>query len=347
MAGVMGGLRTACTADTVDVLFEAAFFPPSAIAGRGRRYGLVTDAGQRFERGVDPVHQERAQSNAPRSCCSKSRAARPVPLQVVQDEAHLPRRAEVALRRERIAQTARHADRRQRREGARSSRSACASSPNDDGLARHAAVASLRHLHRSRPHRRTRAHRRIRSHRRSGRARRQKVRAAAGAGAGRRRRRSRSWPRAATRKPSPTRSSIRRCRTNCFPAATRQCSAIPISSDMARHARVAVAGPDQGRARQSAPPAGPHSSVRARRAFRTPRRRDRSARRHRDRRAPPGAVGRRGHAGGFLRREAGSRSAVCAHRRAGRVRLHRRHAAVSASRAEARESRGAARPSAG
>jgi phenylalanyl-tRNA synthetase beta chain len=60
MAGVMGGARTMCGAETVDVLFEAAFFAPPAIAGRGRRYGLVTDAGQRFERGVDPANQERA-----------------------------------------------------------------------------------------------------------------------------------------------------------------------------------------------------------------------------------------------------------------------------------------------
>ena len=64
MAGVMGGARTMCSADTVDVLFEAAFFAPAAIAGRGRRHGLVTDAGQRFERGVDPAHQERAIARA-------------------------------------------------------------------------------------------------------------------------------------------------------------------------------------------------------------------------------------------------------------------------------------------
>jgi len=33
MAGVMGGARTMCGAETVDVLFEAAFFAPAAIAG--------------------------------------------------------------------------------------------------------------------------------------------------------------------------------------------------------------------------------------------------------------------------------------------------------------------------
>ncbi|MFM8844862.1 MAG: phenylalanine--tRNA ligase subunit beta [Gammaproteobacteria bacterium] len=54
MAGVMGGERTAVSAATRRVLFEVAWFAPAAIAGRGRRYGLTTDACQRFERGVDP-----------------------------------------------------------------------------------------------------------------------------------------------------------------------------------------------------------------------------------------------------------------------------------------------------
>ena len=54
MAGVMGGMRTSVTPQTRRVLFEVAWFAPRAIAGRGRRYGLVTDASQRFERGVDP-----------------------------------------------------------------------------------------------------------------------------------------------------------------------------------------------------------------------------------------------------------------------------------------------------
>jgi phenylalanyl-tRNA synthetase beta chain len=54
MAGVMGGARTAVSPQTCRVLFEVAWFAPAAIAGRGRRYGLTTDASQRFERGVDP-----------------------------------------------------------------------------------------------------------------------------------------------------------------------------------------------------------------------------------------------------------------------------------------------------
>lgn len=54
LAGVMGGTRTSVTPETRRVLFEVAWFAPSAIAGRGRRHGLTTDASQRFERGVDP-----------------------------------------------------------------------------------------------------------------------------------------------------------------------------------------------------------------------------------------------------------------------------------------------------
>jgi phenylalanyl-tRNA synthetase beta chain len=60
MGGVMGGEESGIAGSTSDVFLEAAFFDPDTIAGRGRRYGLVTDASQRFERGVDPHLQERA-----------------------------------------------------------------------------------------------------------------------------------------------------------------------------------------------------------------------------------------------------------------------------------------------
>ncbi|HKE96808.1 MAG TPA: phenylalanine--tRNA ligase subunit beta, partial [Povalibacter sp.] len=60
MAGVMGGEDSGISDATTDVFLEVAFFQPDAVAGRGRRYGLITDASQRFERGVDPRLQERA-----------------------------------------------------------------------------------------------------------------------------------------------------------------------------------------------------------------------------------------------------------------------------------------------
>src|SRR3569833_1695371 len=63
-AGIMGGQRTAVSPETVDVFFEIAWFSPSAIAGRSRRWGLVTDASQRYERGVDPTLQQRAMERA-------------------------------------------------------------------------------------------------------------------------------------------------------------------------------------------------------------------------------------------------------------------------------------------
>jgi len=53
LAGIMGGDRTAVSLDTKDIFLEAAFWWPSAIQGRGRRFNFSTDAAHRFERGVD------------------------------------------------------------------------------------------------------------------------------------------------------------------------------------------------------------------------------------------------------------------------------------------------------
>lgn len=64
LAGVMGGARTAISAHSSDIVLEVAWFKPEAIAGRARRYGLLTDASQRFERGVDWRGQERALARA-------------------------------------------------------------------------------------------------------------------------------------------------------------------------------------------------------------------------------------------------------------------------------------------
>ena len=53
LAGIMGGDSTKADLDTCQVLLEAAFFFPDAIAGRARRYNFASDASHRFERGVD------------------------------------------------------------------------------------------------------------------------------------------------------------------------------------------------------------------------------------------------------------------------------------------------------
>lgn len=53
LAGIMGGDHTAVSDDTRNVYVEAAFWWPEAVAGRSRRFNFATDAGHRFERGVD------------------------------------------------------------------------------------------------------------------------------------------------------------------------------------------------------------------------------------------------------------------------------------------------------
>lgn len=55
IAGVMGGADTEVTAATTDLLVEAAHFAAVSVGRSARRHKLVTEAGRRFERGVDPV----------------------------------------------------------------------------------------------------------------------------------------------------------------------------------------------------------------------------------------------------------------------------------------------------
>ncbi|HJV60406.1 MAG TPA: phenylalanine--tRNA ligase subunit beta [Albitalea sp.] len=100
LAGIMGGDRTAVSDDTRNVYVEAAFWWPEAVAGRSRRYNFSTDAGYRFERGVDPAltveHIERITQLIIEICGGE---AGPMDDQVVA----LPERKPVALRVERAA----------------------------------------------------------------------------------------------------------------------------------------------------------------------------------------------------------------------------------------------------
>ncbi len=52
-AGISGGINHSVSKKTRNFLIESAFFDPSTIKGKARRYGFQTDASQRFERGVD------------------------------------------------------------------------------------------------------------------------------------------------------------------------------------------------------------------------------------------------------------------------------------------------------
>lgn len=54
LAGIMGGNHCAVSNETKNIYVEAAYWLPSAIQGRARRFNFSTDAAHRFERGVDP-----------------------------------------------------------------------------------------------------------------------------------------------------------------------------------------------------------------------------------------------------------------------------------------------------
>ena len=101
LAGIMGGLSTAVSANTTNVFFEAAFWPQEVIAGRARGYGLHTDASLRFERGVDPDGQARAVERATELLLEFAGGA-VGPLTDVRHPDRLPKRLPVALRRSRL-----------------------------------------------------------------------------------------------------------------------------------------------------------------------------------------------------------------------------------------------------
>jgi phenylalanyl-tRNA synthetase beta chain len=102
LAGIMGGEKSGIAPDTRDVFLEVAFFAPDAIAGRARRYGMLTDASQRFERGVDPRQQERALERATRLLMDIA-GGQPGPAVLTQVETQQPKRPSVTLRPERVA----------------------------------------------------------------------------------------------------------------------------------------------------------------------------------------------------------------------------------------------------
>lgn len=54
LSGIMGGNHCAVSDATKNIYVEAAYWLPSAIQGRARRFNFSTDAAHRFERGVDP-----------------------------------------------------------------------------------------------------------------------------------------------------------------------------------------------------------------------------------------------------------------------------------------------------
>ena len=98
LAGIMGGDATAVTDDTKHIYVEAAFWWPKSIAGRSRRFNFSTDAGHRFERGVDPAltvdHIERITQLIIDICGTPTTTCGPV----VDHQVNMPTLAPVTLR---------------------------------------------------------------------------------------------------------------------------------------------------------------------------------------------------------------------------------------------------------
>lgn len=55
LGGIVGGVKTGCEDDTVNVYLECAYFDPLRIARTGRSLQVTSDARYRFERGIDPA----------------------------------------------------------------------------------------------------------------------------------------------------------------------------------------------------------------------------------------------------------------------------------------------------
>jgi len=100
LAGIMGGEHSGIGDDTTRVFLEGAFWNPKVIQGKARRLGFVTDAGFRFERGVDfaqsPWAVERATQLVLDICGGEAGA-------LVDVRGEFPRRDPVRVREARIA----------------------------------------------------------------------------------------------------------------------------------------------------------------------------------------------------------------------------------------------------
>jgi len=101
MAGIMGGEDSGVTESTRDVLLEAAFFSPLAIAGKARSYGLHTDSSHRFERGVDSQLQQQAMERAT-TLLLEIVGGQAGPITEAKSDADLPQAKPLALRRNRV-----------------------------------------------------------------------------------------------------------------------------------------------------------------------------------------------------------------------------------------------------
>jgi phenylalanyl-tRNA synthetase beta chain len=102
LAGIMGGEHSGIADDTTRVYLEGAFWNPAVIQGKMRRLGFASDAGYRFERGVDFDGCARAVDRATQLILEIC-GGRVGPLADVIAPDYLPRRDPVRVRASRVA----------------------------------------------------------------------------------------------------------------------------------------------------------------------------------------------------------------------------------------------------
>jgi phenylalanyl-tRNA synthetase beta chain len=103
IGGVIGGLESAVSDSTQDIMLESAWFSPATIVGRARRLGLATESAHRFERGVDPTLQRQAMERATELIVAIA-GGKPGPVVEALNRKHLPEQKAVRLRPERVNQ---------------------------------------------------------------------------------------------------------------------------------------------------------------------------------------------------------------------------------------------------
>lgn len=102
IAGVMGGLESGVTEASYSVFIESAYFNPVSVRLSAKRFGLMTDASYRFERGIDPELQIRAIERMTSLLLECSSNAKAGPIIEVKSDSHLPKNPEISLRLKRI-----------------------------------------------------------------------------------------------------------------------------------------------------------------------------------------------------------------------------------------------------
>ncbi len=101
IAGIMGGEHSGVSEQTTRVFLECAWFRPASIMGKARDLGLHTESSHRYERGVDLQLQQQAIERATELLLAIA-GGRAGPVVQALDESHVPRQAQVRLRKARL-----------------------------------------------------------------------------------------------------------------------------------------------------------------------------------------------------------------------------------------------------